>query len=42
MLRFVVTASATGPMDAKIAVYIVTSASANIAGPEIVPPGRNR
>ena len=40
MLQFVVTASATGPICAKIARYIATSARPNIAGPDTVPPGR--
>ena len=40
MEQFVVTASASGPIRARIARYIATSASANIVGPETVPPGR--
>ena len=36
------TACAIGPAEASTAAYIATSASANIDGPEIVPPGRNR
>src|SRR6056297_25872 len=37
---FVVTASACGPMRDSTARYIATSASANIVGPDTVPPGR--
>ena len=41
MLRLVVTASGTGPIEASIATYIAKSASAIMVGPEMVPPGRN-
>ena len=40
MLRLVVTARPTGPICARMATYNATSARANMAGPEIVPPGR--
>src|SRR5215208_7009940 len=40
MFRFVVTASGTHPMDARMATYMVTSASCMRTGPETVPPGR--
>lgn len=36
----VVTASATGPIWARMSNQTLTSASENIVGPEIVPPGR--
>lgn len=36
----VVTARATGPIWARMSSHTVTSASENIVGPEIVPPGR--
>ena len=38
--QFVVTESALGPIIARRTAYIARSASANIAGPETVPPGR--
>ena len=40
MLRLVVTASGTGPIEASTPTYMVKSASAIMVGPEIVPPGR--
>src|SRR5436309_14723382 len=40
MLRLVVTASGTGPTEARIATYIEKSVSPIMVGPEIVPPGR--
>ena len=40
MLRLVVTASGTGPIEARIATYIAKSVSPIMVGPEIVPPGR--
>src|SRR5229473_941996 len=40
MLRLVVTASGTQPIEARSAMYIVTSASIMRTGPETVPPGR--
>src|SRR6185312_315119 len=40
ILRLVVTASGTQPIEASTATYIATSASVIKVGPEIVPPGR--
>ena len=40
MLRLVVTASGSGPIDASTPTYMAKSASAIMVGPEIVPPGR--
>ena len=40
MLRLVVTASGTGPIEARMPTYIAKSASAIMVGPEMVPPGR--
>src|SRR6266567_5066753 len=41
MLRFVVTASGTHPIEASTATYIVASARVIRVVPEIVPPGRS-
>ena len=41
MFRLVVTASGTGPIEARIATYIAKSVSPIMVGPEIVPPGRS-
>src|SRR5690242_14723454 len=41
ILRFVVTASGTGPIEASTATYIAKSVRPIIVGPEIVPPGRS-
>ena len=40
MCRLVVTASATGPICARIASHAAASAIAMIVGPDTVPPGR--
>ena len=40
MLRLVVTASGTGPIEASTATYMAKSASAIMVGPDMVPPGR--
>src|SRR5205085_264714 len=41
MLRLVVTASGTQPIDASTAIYIARSLRPIMATPEIVPPGRS-
>ena len=41
MLRLVVTASGTGPIEASTATYMAKSVSPIIVGPEMVPPGNS-